>query len=410
MSVTMKQRRLSLTIAASCLSLLAASLNACSSDEDEPGTIGPGDGNGGGTAVPCDSDDDCSSGSCGSNGRCAAMPPMGNDIGDGFPDLLDGDGLEQPDGGASCVKLDVEFDRLPPFVLLLIDQSSSMEVYFSGDCSQQNPDPCNRWNVLRDTLLDRDNSLLSKLQNEVRFGMVLYSSEDGNEDGATCPLLESSAEIKLGNFDDMRRLLDGAEPVDDTPTAESVIAVTTQLDAISEPGQKFIILATDGEPDTCDDPNAQNEQTNADAAKADSIAAVTAAFDKGITTRVISVGDEVGADHLKALAVAGSGGDDSAEAFTALDTEALEAAFTSIIGEARSCDFQLEGTVAAAEAGRGTVVLDGQSLVFGDANGWSMPDVSTVRLDGAACEALQQSNTAAVSMDFPCGVYQVIPR
>ncbi|MET0410183.1 MAG: VWA domain-containing protein, partial [Polyangiaceae bacterium] len=217
MSVTMKQRRLSLTFAASCLSLLAASLNACSSDEDEPGTIGPGNGNGNGdgSAISCDSDGDCGSGSCGSNGRCAAMPPMGNDIGDGFPDLLDSDGLEPPDGGASCVKLDVEFDRVPPFVLLLIDQSSSMEEDFD--------DGKDRWNTLRDTLLDRDNSVLSRLQNEVRFGMVLYSSDNGNEDGATCPLLESLAEIKLGNFDDMRRLLDDAEPVDDTPTAESVV-------------------------------------------------------------------------------------------------------------------------------------------------------------------------------------------
>jgi hypothetical protein len=396
----MTQRPLSLTFAAGCLALLAAGLNACSSDEDEPGTIDDPNGNG---AVSCDSNDDCGSGSCGSNGRCAAMPPMGNDLGDGqFPDLLDSDGLEQPDDGSSCVKLDVKFDRVPPLVLLLIDQSSSMNEDFD--------DNKDRWNTLRDTLLDRDSSVLSKLQNEVRFGMVLYSSENGNEDGATCPLLESSAEIKLGNFDDMRRLLDGADPVDDTPTAESVIAVTAQLEAIDEPGQKFIVLATDGEPDTCDNPDAQNTQTAADAAKAGSIAAVTAAFEKGITTRVISVGDEVGADHLKALAVAGSGGDDSAEAFTALNTEALEEAFTSIIGEARACDFQLEGTVAAADAGRGTVVLDGNPLVFGDANGWSMPDESTVRLDGDACQALQQSNTAAVQMDFPCGVYQVIPR
>ena len=410
MSVSMKQRRLSLTIAASCLSLLAASLNACSSDEDEPGTINPGDGNGNGSAISCDSDDDCGSGSCGGNGRCTAMPPMGNDIGDGFPDLLDSDGLEPPDGGASCVKLDVEFDRVPPFVLLLIDQSSSMEDNFDNGKD--------RWNTLRDTLLDRDNSLLSKLQNEVRFGMVLYSSENGSENGATCPLLESSPEIKLGNFSEMQELLDGAEPVDDTPTAESVEAVTARLDAINEPGQKFLILATDGEPDTCADPNAQGSDcpsgtvpcnSRAEVARQASIAAVTAAFDKGITTRVISVGDEVGAGHLKALAVAGSG-DDSAEAFTALNTEALEAAFTSIIGEARSCEFQLEGTVAAADAGRGTVVLDGQSLVFGDANGWSMPDERTVRIDGDACEALQQNDNAALSMDFPCGVYQVIPR
>src|SRR5262249_32811791 len=163
--------------------------------------------------------------------------------------------------------------------------------------------------------------------------------------------------------DEMRRLLDGADPVDDTPTAESVIAVTAKLEAINEPGQKFMILATDGEPDTCPNPDAQNTQTAANAAKAGSIAAGTAALRKGITTRIISVGNEVGADHLKALAVAGSGGDNTAEAFTALNTEALEEAFTSIIGEARSCDFKLEGTVAAGEASRGTVVLDGQSLV-----------------------------------------------
>lgn len=402
MSVFMKHRRLSLTFAASCLSLLVASLNACSSDEEKPGEIEGPDGNGSGTAVSCDSNDDCSSGSCGSNGRCAQMPPMGNDIGDGFPDLLDADGLEQPDGGSSCVKLDVEFDRVPPFVLLLVDQSGSMAVNFE--------DGKDRWNTLRDTLLDRDNSLLSKLQNEVRFGMVTYSSDDGFSRGSACPLLVKS-EIKLGNFDEMRRLLDGEEPIEDTPTAESMEAVTAQLEAITEPGEKFVILATDGEPDTCDDPQAdQSNQTRATAARDRSIEAVTAAFGKGITTRVIGVGGDVGADHLKALAVAGSGGEQDAEAFTALDTAALEAAFTSIIGEARSCEFQLEGTVAAGEAGRGTVVLDGESLAFGDANGWSMPDQQTVRLDGEACAALQRSNTTALSIDFPCGVYQVILR
>jgi hypothetical protein len=392
----MKHRRLSLTFAAGCLSLLALGLNACGSDDKQPGRIEdptPGD-----DGQACAVNDECSSGSCGGNGRCMEAP-MGDVGNSDFPDFLDSDGLQPPDDSASCVKLDVEFDRVPPLVLLLIDQSSSMNDDFDGD---------SRWDTLRDTLLDRDSSLLSKLQNEIRFGMVLYSSRNGSTGNFACPLLEK-VEIKLGNFDDMRHLLDGADPVDDTPTAESVVAVTAELEAITDPGEKYLILATDGEPDTCEDPDAQNAQSRANVAKAASIAAVTAAFDKGITTRVISVGDEVGADHLKALAVAGSGGDQTAEAFTALSTTALEQAFSSIIGEARSCDFQLEGTVKAADAARGTVTLDGQALVFGDADGWVMPDETTVRVQGAACATLQ-SSSAGISMDFPCGVYQVIPR
>jgi hypothetical protein len=399
----MKQRRLSLSFAAGCISLLTLSLNACSSDPKEPGKIDPNAGCVGDNCTPsCSSNADCGSGSCGSNGFCALAPPMGDSVGDNdFPDFLDSDGLAQPDDGSSCVKLDVEFDRLPPIVLLLIDQSSSMEEDFDAGKD--------RWNTLRDTLLDPDHSLLSTLQGEVRFGMVLYSSRNGSTGDTACPLLDS-VEIKLDNFDSMLSLLDGAEPIDDTPTAESVVAVTEQLEAIDEPGQKFLILATDGEPDTCAQPDAQNVGSQAIAAKEASIAAVTAAFAKGITTRVISVGDEVGADHLKALAVAGGGGDQTAEAFTALNTTALEDAFASIIGDARSCDFQLEGSVNAADAGRGTVLLDGQPLAFGGANGWVMPDESTVRVQGSACDSLQNSATAAISMDFPCGVYQIIPR
>ena len=114
---------------------------------------------------------------------------------------------------------------------------------------------------------------------------------------------------------------------------------------------------------------------------------MSAAHAEGIATHIISVGDEVTASHLKALAVAGSGGDASAEAFTALDTEALVNAFTQIIGSVRTCDFTLQGSVAAADAPRGSVLVDGNALVFDDPDGWSMPDESTVRLQGAACEA-----------------------
>lgn len=399
MSRPMTHRRLHLTFAAASLSLLAAGMNGCSSSSESPGTIPDPDGSAGEEGAACTADADCASGACGSSGRCV-VGPVGPIIDGDFPDFLAGD-LGPDDEGSSCVELEVDFERVPPVVMLLIDQSSSMETNFDAGKD--------RWETIVDTLSDPERSLLSRLQREVRFGMALYSSRNGDQN--QCPLLEQ-VDIALDNFDAMRALLAESEPVDDTPTAESVAAVADLLEQFDAPGERFLILATDGEPDTCEDPDAQNVQGSARAlaAREASIEAVTDAFARGITTRVISVGNEVGADHLKDLAVAGSGGDVDAEAFTALDTEALEAAFTAIIGGARSCDFQLEGTVREADAESGRVLLDGEPLPFGDPDGWAMPDRRTVRLQGAACDALQSASDAAISMSFPCGVYQVVPR
>jgi len=319
--------------------------------------------------------------------------------------------IDDPDlGGGSagsettCVDLDVDFQRVTPTVMLLIDQSGSMTQNFA--------DGNDRWETLQLTLANPQTSLLKKLDTSVRFGMSLYTSSGGFgtnlDEPKVCPVLRS-VDIGLSNFADTSALLKDNVPQGDTPTAESVEAVVAELRAFKEEGPKSIILATDGEPDTCEDPDAQNTEARRAVARARSVAAVHAAYAEGIKTHIISVGNEVGVSHLKALAVAGAGDDANAEAYTALDTDALVAAFNAIIGSVRTCDFTLEGTVEADNAERGTVVLDGQSLTFGDPNGWEMPDDQTVRLLGQACERAQ-ANASGISMKFPCDAIQIIPR
>jgi hypothetical protein len=317
--------------------------------------------------------------------------------------ILADEEVEQSTGGSAavCVDLEVDFERVTPTVVLLIDRSGSMTQNFDNGLD--------RWQTLVQTLTDPQDSLINKLETSVRFGMALYSSNGGFGTGPTprqCPVL-TSVEISVGNFSNMSTVLSNPAngPNGDTPTAESMAAVAAELTAFPEAGPKSIILATDGDPDTCDDPNANDN----DGSKALSVAAVAAAYAEGISTHVISVGDEVTASHLKALAVAGSGGDAAAEAYTALDTAALVSAFNQIIGSVRTCDFTLKGTVDADDAPRGTVILDGGALVFGDPNGWVMPDESTVRLQGAACEAAQ-ADASGISMSFPCDAIQIIPR
>jgi hypothetical protein len=313
-----------------------------------------------------------------------------------------------PDAGSTgpdpaCPHADVDFDRVTPTVMLLIDQSGSMTQSFDNGK--------NRWQTLSDTLTDPQNSLLAKLDSSVRFGMTLYTSSGGfggnPNSPRVCPELRTPSNPipRIGNFSAMSDLLKANGPKGDTPTAESVAAIAKQLTELGNDSPKSIILATDGDPDTCQDPNANNS----DDSKAKSVAAVSAAFASGIGTHVISVGNEVTQSHLKNLAVAGAGGDQNAVAYTALDTSGLVDAFNAIIGSVRTCDFKLNGTVTSQNAPRGTVVLDGSALTFGDPNGWEMPDESTVRLLGTACAAVE-ADANGVSMSFPCDAIQIIPR
>jgi hypothetical protein len=408
------RERINLGLAVAALATMGAAALGCSSGAPKASLVNASgcdpavDAVCGPVGAGCQSDAQCISGSC-SSGACVTSGPGGSG-GSGnsssTDELFPADELKDdlPKEDPTCVDLDVDFRRITPTVMLLIDQSGSMDNAFENGKD--------RWETLRDTLTDPTNSLLKKLDTSVRFGMTLYTSSGGfggtpGNPARACPELKRVG-IQLDNFPAMSSMLTENGPQGDTPTAESVDEMVRTLVAFQEEGPKSIILATDGDPDTCLKPNPDN---NADrnAAKAQSVAAVQHAYEAGIQTHIISVGNQVTASHLKALAVAGKGGDTTAQAYTALDTSALVAAFDAIIGSVRTCDFTLEGTVTPSNAPRGKVVLDGQALTFGDANGWEMPDDQTVRLRGTACEQVQ-ADAAGVSMKFPCDAIKIGPR
>jgi hypothetical protein len=165
----------------------------------------------------------------------------------------------------------------------------------------------------------------------------------------------------------------------------------------AEPGPKAIVLATDGEPDTCDEPDPQNGQE-------ESIAAAQAAFAMGIPTHVISVGDEVSQDHLQQLANVGAGrATDSSEPapyYQALAPDQLVDAFDAIIGGSVSCSFTLAGKVMT-DACDGTVSIDGDELECGSQ--WRLVDDTTLELLGDACDRLEDGAEHDVEATFPCG-------
>jgi hypothetical protein len=290
-----------------------------------------------------------------------------------------------PDDG-TCGDINVVVNGVSPTVQLLLDQSGSMTAGFGN---------MNRWDALYETVMGSD-GVVSRLQTEVRFGLSLYTSFDGF-DGGTCPVISDVAPA-FDNYAAMDAVMAPARPEEDTPTGEAIDAILPALQALDVPGPKIIVLGTDGEPDTCAQPDPENGQPQ-------SIAAAQRAFEAGIRTYVISVGDQVGRDHLQDMANAGTGlaigGTENATYYVALNPDELVNAFGTIVGGVTGCVFTINGTVDPAKGSEGLVALDGQQLEYG--TDWVMLDGKTFEVLGAACDTLQNGDLHHVAAVFPCG-------
>lgn len=369
--MTTHRRALSIRLTA----VVSMSLLACGSAGGDDQSV-PASGSGG-----------TSAGSGGSGGT-SSSGGTGNIAGFG-----NAGGAAQGDADV-CGELAIQLTRQIPTVVLLVDQSLSMDEPFGSGT---------RWTVVRDALLDPQSGLVVLLQDEIRFGLALYTSLDGYQ-GSACPMLVE-VDCAMGSYSAIQAAYASAVPIDDTPTGESIDAVAAKLVAVQEPGPKYIVLATDGVPDTCEVPDDATSQQKAEA-KAKSVAAAQSARTQGIQTSIIAIGPGVGTAHLQDVANAGAGlpvgGSDNAPFYEALDQASLVSAFESIIEGARSCVFALEGEVVPGAAGQGDVRLDGQPLAYGDANGWTLNSATELEILGDACDAIQ-SGGHEVTATFPCG-------
>lgn len=303
----------------------------------------------------------------------------------------------------SCITLDVKVERLTPSVLLLLDRSGSMDAEFGLS---------NRWDTLRDILVNPQTGVITTLADEIQFGIATYTSLNGfagpDEEAPVtdfqCPTIESIpiGTTTLAAAEAFLPFADTLIGDSDTPTAESITAAAQMLTAqATVVGPKALILATDGEPDTCALPDSQGEEPP----RAASVAAVTSAYEAGIETYVISVGSEVSGPHLQDLATAGLGGKAGAVYYQALDAQALADAFNEIIYGVTPCEFELNGTVQPGGAAQGTVLIGGAPAALEDPNGWSLPTPSTIVLNGSACDAAKRGEL--IDIDFPCNVFVV---
>ena len=242
----------------------------------------------------------------------------------------------------------------------------------------------------------------------------------------TCPAVTEVAPA-MNNFSAIKAAYDQASSKPsfkgETPTGPAIHRARQILSAIDSDGPKYIVLATDGEPDTCGHPDPQCGQD-------ESITAVQEAYQAGIETIVIGLGNDVGAKHLKDLANAGAGkpveapdqswiytchktgisgmnatyaqsGGGNTVFYKPTDTAQLSADMNGIIMGVRDCAFDLKLRVEPEEAHLCEVQLDGVSLEHGVS--WELASETSLELVGASCEALKK-NSKKLYINCPCDV------
>jgi hypothetical protein len=320
-----------------------------------------------------------------------------------------------------CNNIDVGFEKLVPTVLLLVDESGSMasNKYPPGGADS-------RWRVLHDALVGA-NGLVQMVTNDVRFGFMGYT---GDGTAATCPILARTQIFPVSTDDTALTAIRGIYPEErpnlpykgETPTGAAIRAAAQTLMAFNEPGPKHILLATDGDPDTCTKPDPQCGQDEA-------VSAAEDAFTAGIGTFVIGISDDVANWHLQQMANAGAGLEvpppdpnfydtcardpavtpkyaatapaQNAKFYKPTDGAELAKALATILNGARTCTVTLHGKVVAGKESLGTVTLDGVGLVYLAPDGWRLDDPQTLEILGASCDKIK-TTSKLLQVSFPC--------
>jgi hypothetical protein len=320
-----------------------------------------------------------------------------NQAGNGGGDDDDDDDDDGPSNG--CADGLARTSRVTPRVILVVDGSCSMSTDYpaSGESATEcTNNGGSRWSALRRALLDGQNGVVARLDHVVEFGLVVFGTQ------RECPITGTPIDPALDNFERIDGAFSQTPPGMFTPTGAALdwvyenMILGPQVDR--DVGPEIVILATDGEPNSCGDaePNYQP-----------SVDALMKGTGLGVTTYVLSLANATGPfhDHLAQLATIGGGS--NSMLYEPNTPEQLAAALELLIGGAVGCDLALNGMIRPGMECEGSVKLNGEELDCGGDDGWVLIDSRHIRLQGDACDRLMGSNAAQLEANFPCGVFMV---
>ncbi|HEX7505441.1 MAG TPA: vWA domain-containing protein [Polyangia bacterium] len=301
-----------------------------------------------------------------------------------------------PTVDSNCGNISSRTTRQPVDVLLVLDRSGSMDYSITQDCYCATPtgtmygslcaDTTNcttRWNTVKPAV----RTTLSS-SSYVNWGLKFFPSAGAN----TSCTVNSTIEVPITetSASDVQSQVDNAKYEYSTPTAAALGAATAYFKTLNDGNQKFILLATDGEPNCGGNPANVNNDDLAGATKA-----AAAAFTAGFKVYVIGIGPNL--DNLTQLAQNGG----TTDFYQVSSPKDLGDALSSISKLVGSCNFTSKD--APPDENNVGVYVNGSRVDKDPNNGWTFgSSTREIVLTGDYCAQMSSGNQADVQILFGC--------
>jgi hypothetical protein len=343
-----------------------------------------------------------------------------------------------PATDAGCQHTEVNFVPKTPTVFVLVDRSGSMFMASAGGVAP--------WEPLKTGALQ----VIQELQGEVAFGWGAFTGLNGG----MCPVFDSVPPA-LNNFAAINAVYQPlGQPMfkAETPVAKALAAAQNQLATSPVDGDKYILFVTDGEPDFCDDGDADCplddvvyslqslkaagtstivfglQNSNVPAMTLQSFAnagagqPVALPFQgdaqsvyyacQGVPGWVAerTAANKSGMDILGTYAAASAGGTAKYYQPDPAEQDALTTQLRSVLSGVKSCTFDLGGQISVnlSLLDEASVAIDGTAVPLSMTDGWNMVNNSQLQLVGSACDTWRKPETTKIDFNFPCDI--IVPK
>ena len=341
--------------------------------------------------------------SCGSKGQEGGNSGTG---GTGFVVQTGGAGGVSDDGGSngggtSCAQQQVPLTVLPPDILIIQDRSGSM----ADDSSDKTcPGGCganSKWAQVTTAI----ETVVNSTQNSVNWGLFYFDSGTSTCGVNTAPAVP----VALADATQIVASLTANTPSGATPTTATVNNAVSYMKTLTDTNPKYILLATDGEPNCLN-----GSSNNTDIAGATT--AIGNAKTQGFPVFVVGIGNVATATTtLNAMANAGGEAQAGATSYYAVtDTASLETALTKIVGMVSSCTISLQNV----PGGQWTIAIwatdsSGKTIQIPNSisDGWDYTDTSksSITLVGPTCDNLKSGEYIDLKFVYTCPGSIIIP-
>lgn len=281
---------------------------------------------------------------------------------------------------------------VPADLLLLLDRSGSMTNDIANDdpCDTASGTCAERWATMGEAM----RKVLAGSSSSIHWGLKMFSTPDlatgkGDVPMGCVVIPDIEVPVDAEGSDAIVARMGATTPNYNTPTRAAVEAATAYLTTLADGRAKYILLATDGQPNC---PSAGDVPTAPDLPAAlQSIAAARAA---GIKVYVIGVGPSAG--NLDEMAR--QGGTD--KSYPALSPQSLLAALDAIVGTVASCVYKMNSV--PPDPDNLGVYLDKQLVPKGTPDGWTLAGSDSVVFGGVTCERIKAGRFTQVQVLFGC--------